>query len=139
MTFPRPLRQYALFSRSFFCKRRPQNPKRMHSSHTVSQYRHRVLVGWRRLPQAAGLALRLEEAQNVVFADCHNVSTRLSRPCTMQFLVCGVSAARLEAGVWHVPGPLTLRMMLRVVSSMNSTRTWVTPPREPVAKVSLVD
>ena len=31
-----------------------------------------------------------------------------------------------------VPGPLTLRMMLRVVSSMNSTRTWVTPPREPV-------
>ena len=31
-----------------------------------------------------------------------------------------------------VPGPLTLRMMLRVVSSMNSTRHWVTPPREPV-------
>merc|ERR1719258_569686 len=29
-------------------------------------------------------------------------------------------------------GPLTLRIMLRVVSSMNSTRTWVTPPREPV-------
>jgi hypothetical protein len=26
---------------------------------------------------------------------------------------------------------LTLRMMERVVSSMNSTRTWVTPPREP--------
>jgi hypothetical protein len=32
-----------------------------------------------------------------------------------------------------VPGPLTLRMMLRVVSSMNSTLTWVTPPREPIA------
>ena len=31
-----------------------------------------------------------------------------------------------------VPGPLTLRMMLRVWSSMNSTRTWVTPPREPI-------
>ena len=30
-----------------------------------------------------------------------------------------------------IPGPLTLRMMERVVSSMNSTRTWVTPPREP--------
>lgn len=29
-------------------------------------------------------------------------------------------------------GPLTLRMMEREVSSMNSTRTWVTPPREPV-------
>lgn len=35
-----------------------------------------------------------------------------------------------------VPGPLTLRMMLRVVSSMNSTRTWVTPPREPVCILS---
>ena len=31
-----------------------------------------------------------------------------------------------------VPGPLTFRMMLLVVSSMNSTRTCVTPPREPV-------
>lgn len=29
-------------------------------------------------------------------------------------------------------GPLTFRMMDRDVSSMNSTRTWVTPPREPV-------
>lgn len=31
----------------------------------------------------------------------------------------------------NVPGPLTFRMMERVWSSMNSTRTWVTPPREP--------
>jgi len=31
-----------------------------------------------------------------------------------------------------VPGPLTFRMIDRVVSSMNSTRTCVTPPREPV-------
>ena len=31
-----------------------------------------------------------------------------------------------------VPGPFTLRIILRVVSSMNSTRTWVTPPREPL-------
>lgn len=30
-----------------------------------------------------------------------------------------------------VPGPLTFRIMDRVWSSMNSTRTWVTPPREP--------
>lgn len=41
----------------------------------------------------------------------------------------------LSASYWKfesiVPGPLTLRIMLRVVSSMNSTRTWVTPPREP--------
>ena len=32
----------------------------------------------------------------------------------------------------YVPGPLTFRMILRVVSSMNSTRTCVTPPREPI-------
>lgn len=32
----------------------------------------------------------------------------------------------------RIPGPLTLRMMLREVSSMNSTRTWVTPPRDPI-------
>jgi hypothetical protein len=35
-------------------------------------------------------------------------------------------------------GPLTLRMMEREVSSMNSTRTWVTPPREPVRPRTLV-
>lgn len=29
-------------------------------------------------------------------------------------------------------GPLTFRMIEREVSSMNSTRTWVTPPRDPV-------
>lgn len=29
-------------------------------------------------------------------------------------------------------GPFTFRMIDRVWSSMNSTRTWVTPPREPV-------
>lgn len=31
-----------------------------------------------------------------------------------------------------IPGPLTLRIIERVWSSMNSTRTWVTPPREPI-------
>ncbi len=30
-----------------------------------------------------------------------------------------------------IPGPLTFRIMLRLVSSMNSTLTCVTPPREP--------
>jgi hypothetical protein len=35
---------------------------------------------------------------------------------------------------WNfLPGPFTFRMMLRDVSSINSTRTWVTPPREPVS------
>lgn len=35
-------------------------------------------------------------------------------------------------GATDIPGPLTFRMIERVVSSRNSTRTWVTPPREPV-------
>lgn len=33
---------------------------------------------------------------------------------------------------FSLTGPFTLRMIVRVTSSMNSTRTWVTPPREPV-------
>lgn len=35
-------------------------------------------------------------------------------------------------------GPTTLRTMLRWVSSKNSTRTWVTAPREPVRASTLV-
>jgi hypothetical protein len=41
-------------------------------------------------------------------------------------------ACKLRVSWKIIPGPLTLRIMLRVVSSMNSTRTWVTPPREPI-------
>jgi len=44
-------------------------------------------------------------------------------------LIGGPFGGKME-GV--LPGPLTLRMMERVVSSMNSTRTWVTPPRDPI-------
>lgn len=36
-----------------------------------------------------------------------------------------------------VPGPLTFRMIDRVGSSMNSTRTCVTPPREPIPRQPL--
>jgi len=35
-------------------------------------------------------------------------------------------------------GPLTFRIIVRVVSSMNSTRTWVTPPRDPVRPRTLI-
>lgn len=35
-------------------------------------------------------------------------------------------------------GPLTFRMMDREVSSRNSTRTWVTPPRDPVRPRTLM-
>lgn len=43
---------------------------------------------------------------------------------------CGRTASRISRELC-IPGPLTLRMIERVWSSMNSTRTWVTPPREP--------
>ena len=38
----------------------------------------------------------------------------------------------LELFEQHIPGPFTFLIMLRLVSSINSTRTCVTPPREPV-------
>lgn len=56
---------------------------------------------------------------------------RMSSSRTVRFLLdFGLNHAMSS---YRVPGPLTLRMMERVVSSMNSTRTWVTPPREPVS------
>jgi hypothetical protein len=42
-----------------------------------------------------------------------------------------LAAAHFIRGAQTLPGPLTLRMIERVVSSINSTRTCVTPPREP--------
>jgi hypothetical protein len=42
-----------------------------------------------------------------------------------------LATAHFFRGGQIVPGPLTLRMIERVVSSINSTRTCVTPPREP--------
>lgn len=41
--------------------------------------------------------------------------------------------ALLRRACPSLPGPLTFRMMLRLVSSMNSTLTCVTPPRDPVS------
>lgn len=73
------------------------------------------------LSETAGLTLGLEQAEDVVLTDC------------IALLVFDVPQRRGK-GEQIVPGPLTLRMMERVVSSMNSTRTWVTPPREPVCR-----
>jgi hypothetical protein len=73
-----------------------------------------------RLTEPPGLALGLEQAENVVLANCVPV-------VSFRGSVGDCSRCRCR----FVPGPLTLRMMERVVSSMNSTRTWVTPPREP--------
>jgi hypothetical protein len=73
-----------------------------------------------RLSEAAGLTLGLEEAENVILTDCR-----------LLVLASGLSIWGFRFRCRFVPGPLTLRMMERVVSSMNSTRTWVTPPREP--------
>ena len=61
---------------------------------------------------------------------------RVSTECRPRALECPVSISiRLNHSPPPIciPGPFTLRMMLLVVSSMNSTRTCVTPPREPAA------
>lgn len=76
----------------------------------------------RSLSQAAGLALGFQENQDVVLANWTH-GTRLAAGRTSP-KDCG-----------GIPGPLTFLMMERVVSSMNSTRTWVTPPREPVLEI----
>lgn len=61
------------------------------------------------------------------------VRTRAGRGCRSHGLRTISLAARWATrGRNCVPAPLTLRMMERVWSSMNSTRHWVTPPREPV-------
>ena len=62
---------------------------------------------------------------------------RVSIECRQLSLSLGVSLCHpqsLHSCREHVPGPLTFRMMLRDVSSMNSTRTCVTPPREPISR-----
>lgn len=72
------------------------------------------------LAQTPGFTLRLEEAEDVVLADWRSI-TRVSK------------CIRACLNSWRaLPGPLTLRMIDRVWSSINSTRTCVTPPREPV-------
>lgn len=82
------------------------------------------------LSQSASLTLRLEQAQDVILTDYKN---------KIVSIYCSFFVAKLRGKRSYekpcgivVPGPLTLRMMLLVWSSMNSTRTWVTPPREPV-------
>lgn len=68
------------------------------------------------LSQPPSLTFGLEQAQDIILTNCQSLS--------VSDIVC----------FWvsiFLPGPFTLRMMERVVSSMNSTRTCVTPPREP--------
>lgn len=73
---------------------------------------------------AAFYRRRLVEALEVIIGrdrqqikNTHRASRSLSRRARMSF---------------SRTGPFTLRMMERLGSSMNSTRTCVTPPREPV-------
>lgn len=73
------------------------------------------------LSEAAGLALRLEQAQDIIFAD-RTLEEKLDSN--------GSSTSNTHT--------LTLRTMERDTSSMNSTRTWVTPPREPVRPSTFV-
>jgi hypothetical protein len=78
------------------------------------------------LPQSSGLAFGFEQAEDVVFPDCSQ--TLINRWPLLGF------ESLMNARSDDIPGPFTFRMMDRVWSSMNSTRTWVTPPREPANK-----
>ena len=72
--------------------------------------------------QPSCFALRFQQAKNIIFADYtqdHQIS--IYPPIPHYDETCDL----------NIPGPLTFLMMLRVWSSMNSTRTCVTPPREP--------
>jgi hypothetical protein len=75
------------------------------------------------LTKTSSLALGFEEAEDVVLAD-------------LKQLVSHFPGFNWQSD--HVPGPLTLRMIDRVWSSMNSTRTCVTPPREPCPPLAVV-
>lgn len=101
-------------------RHRNEAPSASFLARLQSQKSHTHALG-ARLSEPPGLTLGLEEAENVILTDCRfpHVSIRSFE------LGFSVSESLI------VPGPLTLRMMERVVSSMNSTRTWVTPPREP--------
>lgn len=96
------------------------------------------------IPQNAPCHLSTTPASHPISVFGLHVRTRGGRGCRLRGLFSLVlvksNMAAIEDGIsvqscWNiylnVPGPLTLRMMLRVVSSMNSTRTCVTPPREP--------
>ena len=67
------------------------------------------------------------------------VRTRAGRGCRSR----GLRSISFAGYRWRrrgccVPAPLTLRMMERVWSSMNSTRHWVTPPREPMSPLACI-
>ena len=101
-------------------RHRNEAPSASFLARLQSQKSHTHALG-ARLSEPPGLTLGLEEAENVILTDC-------------RFPHVSIRGFELEFSVSEsliVPGPLTLRMMERVVSSMNSTRTWVTPPREP--------
>lgn len=76
------------------------------------------------MEDAPGLTLGLEESEDVVLTD-----RALDVPASPHQLGSQLTAARTES---RQVGRIAHRTMERVASSMNSTRTWVTPPREPV-------
>lgn len=90
-----------------------------------------------RLSETSSLTLGLEQAENVVLANCERATYYVStRGLCAGYLRLWKSVLR-DWGLF-VPGPLTFRMIDRVWSSMNSTRTWVTPPRDPIVQQSQV-
>jgi hypothetical protein len=105
-----------------------------HDDHVKSRSIREELRNRRKMPTR-----HFSPKQALIADDGPRVRTRAGRGCRSHGL-CSVSFI----DCWRlgrkgcVPAPLTLRMMERVWSSMNSTRHWVTPPREPVSPLACV-
>ena len=95
------------------------SPLRRHSAPTPSSS-----------SQPSCFALRFQQAKNIIFTDCtQDNEISIYPPIPHCDETCEI----------NIPGPFTFLMMLRVWSSMNSTRTCVTPPREPGCARKYVD
>lgn len=90
---------------------------------------HIIIHHGNRLSQTAGFTFGLEQAKDVVLANCGQrvVSWRVPA-CISCYPIAGKNRNCMYWGIVcpsrnNVPGPLTLRMIERLWSSMNSTRT----------------
>jgi len=84
---------------------------------------------WLSLPSQLGAPLSRSSAANFCTSNAFRCHTCFPSYRSLLASLSDSSRHRMSS---TFTGPLTFRMMLRLVSSMNSTLTCVTPPREPV-------
>ena len=105
-----------------------------HDDHVKSRSIREELRNRRKMPTR-----HFSPKQALIAGGGPRVRTRAGRGCRSHGLgSVSFAACWRVVGEGCVPAPLTLRMMERVWSSMNSTRHWVTPPREPMSPLACV-